>query len=91
MMQEKPVIRYPALTGLTMLIFSAARLSRRSLLYRNCFTKMAMQSQAEGGMIPAFKSPAGDICPDTGVSSGILSGHEFIVAQSHSPGGKLAG
>lgn len=36
-------------------------------------------------MIPAFKSPAGDICPDRGVSSGILSGYEFIVAQSHSP------
>ena len=39
-------------------------------------------------MIPAFKSPAGDICPDRGVSSGILSGHEFIVIQSHSPQGE---
>lgn len=39
-------------------------------------------------MIPAFKSPAGDICPDTDVSSGILSGHEFIVIQSHSPQGE---
>ena len=39
-------------------------------------------------MIPAFKSPAGDICPDTGFSSGILSGHEFIVIQSHSPQGE---
>ena len=39
-------------------------------------------------MIPAFKSPAGDICPDTGVSSGILSGPAFIVLQSHSPQGE---
>ena len=39
-------------------------------------------------MIPAFKSPAGDICPDAGVSSGILSGHEFKVLQSHSPQGE---
>ncbi len=39
-------------------------------------------------MIPAFKSPAGDICPDTGASSGILSGHEFIVIQSRSPQGE---
>ncbi len=39
-------------------------------------------------MIPAFKGPAGDICPDKGVSSGILSGYEFIVAQSHSPQGE---
>jgi len=49
---------------------------------------MAMQSQAEGGMIPAFKSPTGDICPDAGVSSGILSGYEFKVLQSHSPQGE---
>ena len=42
-------------------------------------------------MIPAFKSPAGDICPDRGVSSGILSGYEFIVAQSHSPRKNLQG
>jgi len=49
---------------------------------------MAMQSQAEGGMIPAFKSPAGDFCPDTGMSSGILSGYEFNVLQSHSPQGE---
>lgn len=39
-------------------------------------------------MIPAFKSPAGDICPDAGVSSGILSGYEFKVLQSHSPQGE---
>lgn len=39
-------------------------------------------------MIPAFKSPAGDICPDAGVSSGILSGYEFKVLQSHSPCGE---
>ena len=39
-------------------------------------------------MIPAFKSPAGDICPDAGVSSGILSGYEFNVLQSHSPQGE---
>ena len=39
-------------------------------------------------MIPAFKSPAGDICPDAGVSSGILSGFEFKVLQSHSPQGE---
>ena len=39
-------------------------------------------------MIPAFKSPAGDICPDRGVSSGILSGYEFNVLQSHSPQGE---
>ena len=39
-------------------------------------------------MIPAFKSPAGDICPDAGVSSGILSGYEFKVFQSHSPQGE---
>lgn len=39
-------------------------------------------------MIPAFKSLAGDICPDTGASSGILSGHEFIVIQSRSPQGE---
>ena len=39
-------------------------------------------------MIPAFKSPAGDICPDAGVSSGILSGYEFKVLQSDSPQGE---
>jgi len=39
-------------------------------------------------MIPAFKSPAGDICPDAGVSSGILSGYEFKVLQFHSPQGE---
>lgn len=39
-------------------------------------------------MIPAFKSPGGDICPAAGVSSGILSGHEFKVLQSHSPQGE---
>ena len=39
-------------------------------------------------MIPAFKSPAGDICPEAGVSSGILSGYEFKVLQSHSPQGE---
>ena len=39
-------------------------------------------------MIPAFKSPAGDICPDRGMSSGILSGFEFKVLQSHSPQGE---
>ena len=39
-------------------------------------------------MIPAFKSPDGDICPDRGVSSGILSGYEFNVLQSHSPQGE---
>ena len=39
-------------------------------------------------MIPAFKSRAGDICPDAGVSSGILSGYEFKVLQSHSPQGE---
>ncbi|KDF50150.1 iojap-like ribosome-associated protein [Enterobacter cloacae BWH 43] len=39
-------------------------------------------------MIPAFKSPAGDICPDRGMSSGILSGYEFNVLQSHSPQGE---
>ncbi len=39
-------------------------------------------------MIPAFKSPARDICPDAGVSSGILSGYEFKVLQSHSPQGE---
>ena len=39
-------------------------------------------------MIPAFKSPAGDICPDAGVRSGILSGYEFKVLQSHSPQGE---
>ena len=39
-------------------------------------------------MIPAFKSPTGDFCPDTGASSGILSGHEFIVIQSRSPQGE---
>ena len=39
-------------------------------------------------MRPAFKSPAGDICPDAGVSSGILSGYEFKVLQSHSPQGE---
>lgn len=39
-------------------------------------------------MIPAFKSPAEDICPDAGVSSGILSGYEFKVLQSHSPQGE---
>lgn len=39
-------------------------------------------------MIPAFKNPAGDICPDAGVSSGILSGFEFKVLQSHSPQGE---
>ncbi len=39
-------------------------------------------------MIPAFKSPAGDICPDRGMSSGILSGYEFKVLQSHSPQGE---
>lgn len=39
-------------------------------------------------MIPAFKSPDGDICPDAGVSSGILSGYEFKVLQSHSPQGE---
>ena len=39
-------------------------------------------------MIPAFKSPAGDICPDAGVSSGILSGYEFKVLQSPSPQGE---
>lgn len=42
-------------------------------------------------MIPAFKSPAGDICPDAGVSSGILSGFEFKVLQSHSPQENLQG
>ncbi|HCH38138.1 MAG TPA: ribosome silencing factor, partial [Enterobacter sp.] len=55
------------------------------MFYKNCFTKMAMQSSAEGGMIPAFSCPSGDICPDTAASSGILSGYEFIVVQSHSP------
>ncbi len=39
-------------------------------------------------MIPAFKSRVGDICPATGVSSGILADHEFIVLQSHSPQGE---
>jgi len=39
-------------------------------------------------MIPAFKIPAGDICPDKGASSGILSGYEFKVLQSHSPQGE---
>ena len=39
-------------------------------------------------MIPAFKSPTGDFCPDTGMSSGILSGYEFNVLQSHSPQGE---
>ena len=39
-------------------------------------------------MIPAFKIPAGDICPDKGDSSGILSGYEFNVLQSHSPQGE---
>jgi ribosome-associated protein len=52
---------------------------------------MAMQSQAEGGMIPAFKSPAGDICPDTGVSSGILSGYEFKFYNLIHPGENLQG
>ena len=42
-------------------------------------------------MIPAFKSPTGDFCPDTGMSSGILSGYEFNVLQSHSPGENLQG
>ena len=40
-------------------------------------------------MIPAFKSPTGDFRPDTGMSSGILSGYEFNVLQSHSPQGEL--
>ncbi len=39
-------------------------------------------------MIPAFKSRAGDICPVTCLSSGILSGYEFNVIQSHSPQGE---
>ena len=39
-------------------------------------------------MIPAFKSPTGDFCPDTGMSSGILSGYELNVLQSHSPQGE---
>lgn len=39
-------------------------------------------------MIPAFKSRAGDICPVTGLSSGILSGYELNVIQSHSPQGE---
>ena len=39
-------------------------------------------------MIPAFKSPTGDFSPDTGMSSGILSGYEFNVLQSHSPQGE---
>ncbi|HAS1931538.1 TPA: hypothetical protein I4D67_15015 [Enterobacter hormaechei] len=34
-----------------------------------------------------LQKPGGDICPATGVSSGILTGHEFIVVQSHSPRG----
>ena len=39
-------------------------------------------------MIPAFKSPTGYLSPDTGMSSGILSGYEFNVLQSHSPQGE---
>lgn len=62
--------------------------TRQALFYKNCFTKMAMQSLAGGGMIPAFKRPSGDNCPDTAVSSGILSGYVFNVAQSHSPQGE---
>ncbi len=39
-------------------------------------------------MIPAFKSRAGDICPDKRCSSGILSGYELTVLQFHSPQGE---
>ena len=42
-------------------------------------------------MIPAFKNPDGDICPDRGVSSGIMPGHLLTPSFFFSQGEHLQG